>query len=200
MERNLSQTKRSWSKATNGCESPAATMDYRRTYHHSSTDRGNDLRSRARIRLVGSELAVKVDLIRVSATGLSRFLFFEAHKRFYFGCMVLQLRLGESCYVKRLSESLVPQKMLPRSSHRSADHHSDSQSLHWAHVVSQPGCVVDGATGDLMPVLQYPIRTKLVHFSGQCFAAPTIGSQSHAVDDLSHLRAGALSNCWSDGD
>lgn len=39
-----------------------------RTYHHSSTDRVNDLRSRARIRLVGSKPAVKVDLIGVSAT------------------------------------------------------------------------------------------------------------------------------------
>ncbi len=39
-----------------------------RTYHHSSTDRVNDLRSRARIRLVGSKPIVKVDLIGVSAT------------------------------------------------------------------------------------------------------------------------------------
>ena len=52
---------------------PGSRIELPGTYHHSSTDRGNDLRSRARIRLVGSKLAVKVDLIGVSETGLGPF-------------------------------------------------------------------------------------------------------------------------------
>ena len=52
---------------------PGSHIELPGIYHHSSTNWGNDLRSRPRIRLVGSKLAVKVDLIGVSATGFSLF-------------------------------------------------------------------------------------------------------------------------------
>ena len=84
---------------------PGSQIELPGTYHHSSTDRGNDLRSRARIRLVGSKLAVKVSLIGVSATGLSPFLVVRAARRVPEKQSCLR-RLGESRYVKRLSESL----------------------------------------------------------------------------------------------
>jgi hypothetical protein len=48
---------------------PGSHIELPRVYHHSSTDRGDDLRSGARIWLAGSKLAVKVGLIRVGAAG-----------------------------------------------------------------------------------------------------------------------------------